>query len=285
MFHNSADPAIAGPIGAPQLPFRNDGRYTWFDLNKFGGKHYTASDAPKKHTQTPYVTGTSVLGMVYADGVMIAADTLASYGSLAKYQPLERIRGFGKNTIIGGSGDYSDLQYIFRFLDEQILENDLHEDGIEMAPSSIHSYLTRVLYQNRNKMDPLWNKLVIGGFKDGKGYLGFSDLLGTSYEDDTVATGYGDYIARPLMRQHFKPSLTHAEAKEILETCLRVLFYRDARASNKIQIATITKDGAQVSAPYELSTNWAVGAIKYAADIKQVDPYNNNNNNNNTVSS
>ena len=39
---------------------------------------------PIKRTQQPIVTGTSVLGIKYKDGVMLAADTLASYGSLAR---------------------------------------------------------------------------------------------------------------------------------------------------------------------------------------------------------
>ena len=39
---------------------------------------------PMKRTQQPIVTGTSVLGIKYKDGVMLAADTLASYGSLAR---------------------------------------------------------------------------------------------------------------------------------------------------------------------------------------------------------
>ena len=30
------------------------------------------------HCRTPYVTGTSVLGITYKDGVMIAADTLGA---------------------------------------------------------------------------------------------------------------------------------------------------------------------------------------------------------------
>ncbi|CAN0329823.1 unnamed protein product [Discosporangium mesarthrocarpum] len=51
-----------------------------------------AQDAPISHTTRPMVTGTSVLGIKYKDGVMLAADTLASYGSLARYKSVERIK-------------------------------------------------------------------------------------------------------------------------------------------------------------------------------------------------
>lgn len=35
-----------------------------------------AGHDPRQHTKYPYVTGTSVIGLKYKDGIMIAADTL-----------------------------------------------------------------------------------------------------------------------------------------------------------------------------------------------------------------
>lgn len=63
-----------------------------------------------QHTQQPIVTGTSVLGIKYKDGVLLAADTLASYGSLARFMDIRRIVSVGANTILGASGDMSDFQ-------------------------------------------------------------------------------------------------------------------------------------------------------------------------------
>lgn len=37
------------------------------------------------------VTGTSVLGIKFKDGIMLAADTLASYGSLAQIRDMKRL--------------------------------------------------------------------------------------------------------------------------------------------------------------------------------------------------
>ncbi len=44
----------------------------------------TPSAAPFKATTSPIVTGSSVLGIKYRDGVMMAADTLGSYGSMVR---------------------------------------------------------------------------------------------------------------------------------------------------------------------------------------------------------
>ncbi|CAB1103648.1 unnamed protein product [Ectocarpus sp. CCAP 1310/34] len=54
------------------------------------GHAAAAMDGTRQYTSQPIVTGTSVLGI--KDGVMLAADTLASYGSLARYKNVERLK-------------------------------------------------------------------------------------------------------------------------------------------------------------------------------------------------
>ncbi len=48
----------------------------------------------------------------------------------------------------------------------------MFDDGNTLGPSDIHSYLNRVMYNQRNKFDPFWNTLVLGGVKNGVKYLG-----------------------------------------------------------------------------------------------------------------
>ena len=120
------------------------------------------------------------------------------------------------------------------------------------------------MYNRRNKMNPLWNDVVVAGFKqntDGstsdEPFLGVVDKIGTAYEDDILATGFGGYIALPLMREKFRPDMEEGEARALLEDCLRILFYRDCRALNRVQIAKVTREGGVlVSDPYELDTFW-----------------------------
>jgi hypothetical protein len=59
------------------------------------------------------------------------------------------------------------------------------DDGNKLGPVEIHNYLNRVMYQRRNKFDPLWNSLVLGGVKNGQKYLGvvcFAPPLGTRFD-------------------------------------------------------------------------------------------------------
>jgi 20S proteasome subunit beta 7 len=192
-----------------------------------------------QRTQQPIVTGTSVLAIKYKDGIMMAADTLASYGSLARFKSIQRLQSVGPYTVIGASGDLSDYQYIQNMLDEIMIEEFTAADGHDLSPEEIHEFLSRVMYSRRSKMNPLWNSILVGGFKDGKSFLAYVDLLGTTYSASTLATGYGAYIAQPLLRKAVEgreTTLTEEQARAILLQSLKVLFYRDARSLNKVSI-------------------------------------------------
>jgi 20S proteasome subunit beta 7 len=146
-----------------------------------------------------------------------------------------------------------------------------------LAPEQIYEYLSNVMYARRSKMNPLWNAIVLGGVKDGKrwgacgldtsgwrrggivlltfrtwtcslaSFLGYVDLLGTTYQAPTLATGFASHFAQPLLREAYEEReaagkrgekegllLSRQEAEAVLDNCMKVLFYRDARSLNKV---------------------------------------------------
>jgi len=214
-----------------------------------------------QRTTDPIVTGTSVLGIKFKDGVMLMADTLGSYGSLARFKDLRRISKVNEHTAIAASGEYSDFQYIERLLESLTIDDFCIDDGSTLGPAEIHSYLGRVLYNRRSKVNPLWNHVITGGFKDGKSFLGMTDLYGSTYQEDILATGFGNFMAVPLMRKAWKPDLSAAEAKKLLEDCMTVLIYRDCYAFNRFTMATVTKDGVNITEPFSLKTHWEFRAF------------------------
>jgi 20S proteasome subunit beta 7 len=225
---------------------------------------------------------------------MLAADTLCSYGSMAKYKNAQRLISVNSQTLIGGGGEYSDFQSITELLKRNALEEMCTSDSLyeedqkeeEEDAMQIWNYLRAVMYNRRNKMNPLWNDLVIAGFSSSVSgstnvntetsedngteegatatttnnkdcFLGLVDKIGTTYQDNYIATGFGSYLALPILREKWTADLTEGEARGLLEDCMRVLFYRDCRALNRIQIAKVTKeDGVLISDPYELETEW-----------------------------
>ena len=69
-------------------------------------------------------------------------------------------------------------------------------------------------------------------------FLSYVDLKGVTYSSATIATGFGAHLAQPLLRSHVEgreDQLTEQEAIAIMEMCMKVLFYRDARSLNKVR--------------------------------------------------
>lgn len=204
------------------------------------------------------VTGGSILGIKYAGGVLVAADTLGSYGSLAKFPNVSRMAavGIAKDTVIAAGGDYSDYQEILKMIEKKAVEEYALDDGASISPKSLHHWLTSVMYQRRSKMDPLWNSVIVAGLRGGAPYLGKCDLYGNMYEDTFIATGLGAHLALPLMRKAWKADMSEAEARKLLEDCMRVLFYRDTMASSFITIGKVDASGSAVGEPFQLETYW-----------------------------
>ncbi|KAL8658135.1 MAG: hypothetical protein Q9226_001254 [Calogaya cf. arnoldii] len=225
---------------------------------------YLHSNGPKAHTSSPIVTGTSVLAVKFKDGVVIAADNLASYGSLARFTDVKRLRTFNRRTVVGFGGDVSDMQYLDRLLLSLDIEENHGSSGHDLNARNLHTYLAKVMYKRRSDINPLWNQLLVAGLDgDDQPFLSSVDLLGTTFSSPTLATGFGAHLAQPLLRKVVDDeakveSVTREQATNAVKECMKVLFYRDARSLDKYSIAVITKDGVELKEDEQLENqSWA----------------------------
>ncbi|KAI9787856.1 MAG: Proteasome subunit beta type-7 [Peltula sp. TS41687] len=216
---------------------------------------------PTQHTQSPIVTGTSVIAVKYADGVVIAADNLASYGSLARFTDVKRLLPFAGTSIVGVGGDVSDMQYLSRLLSSlDIRESYNHNHhpntsggvGPHLNAANLHTYLSKVLYKRRSDFNPLWNQILVAGLDgDDKPFLASADLLGTTFSAPTLATGFGAHLAQPILRRLVEdekdvPGISREMAEKAVRECLKVLFYRDARSLDRFSLGVVTKGGVEL---------------------------------------
>jgi len=249
---------------------------------------------PTNHSQYPITTGTSVFGLKFKDGVMIAADTSGNYGSLSRYPNTQRVHKVNDTTVIASSGDLADFQYLHSLIKSKQTDEDIRGGGITMRPEALHCWLTRVLYNRRSKydaeifapikvfqhfwfffpivrFDPLWNSVIVGGMQEGKPFLGCVDYIGTAFTENAIATGIGAAMAIPIINHELErlggstDNLTKEQAREILLKCIRVCYLRDCRATNKYHLATITSEGSEVEEPALIDSNWEVarGIVGY----------------------
>ena len=183
------------------------------------------------------------MAIKYAGGVMIAADTAVAYGSMKKTKHAVRIAQISEETAIACSGEMSDFQELKKIFKEKNEGDVIEHDGAQfLKPRDYFNFLSRLNYQRRMKMDPLWNGTIMGGVKKDTGevFLGMVDLYGTKIEGDFMLTGLASHYCQVLMQNAWKDNLTEAEARTLIEACMRVMFYRDKKASDEIQICKVT---------------------------------------------
>jgi len=188
----------------------------------------------------------------------------ASYGSLARFTDVKRLRKFNDEVVVGFGGDVSDMQYLDRLLNSLDIRENYSSAENSLNAKNLHTYLAKVMYSRRSKFDPLWNHLLIAGMDgDQKPFLASADLLGTTFSSPSLATGFGAHLAQPILRtilpdERAVENVTKEQAVDKIKECMKVLFYRDARSMDVYSIAVITKDGVTLDESVKLENqSWA----------------------------
>ena len=220
---------------------------------------------PITHSDSVVYSGSSVIGLKYNKGVIIACDTLMHYGSsLSLSQSTERIKVLNERTLIGYSGEYSDMQETSRILNELILEDALETNKRgDMGPVELGHYLSSIHYRKRNKLDPYLNSAIVGGIDfNGDIVLMQVDPFGTFLTGNYFTTAFANYFACSLLRNEYPKNhneLTKEQAINLLKKCFEVLFYRDSKAGDVIQFTFLENDNNMLKTEtniVKLNTKW-----------------------------
>ncbi|KAF6776698.1 Proteasome core particle subunit beta 7 [Paragonimus kellicotti] len=83
--------------------------------------------------------------------------------------------------------------------------------------------------------------------------------------DDCLATGFGSYLAIPLLRQRLEDiaggdpnKLSENDAVQAITDAMRQLYFRDCRAFNTYQLAFVRSDGVEIRGPLQLESDWSI---------------------------
>lgn len=233
------------------------------------------AEGEKKYTTSPVYVGSSVIGMRYKGGLVIACDTRLNYGSLAKFQNIDdRVQQINANTMIGSAGEYSDFQEVTRLLKEAAVQDYL-EGKSYLGPQEFTSYLSSMHYYRRNKMNPFWNYTVMGGIDwDGKSVLYGIDQFGTLLKADYMLVGMAQYFCNSIIAPEYPRNpddLSLDQTIALMKKCFEVLFYRDTRAGNRIKFSIMENSSGQTN--YEerfetLTTQWDYKGFREQANEK-----------------
>jgi len=180
-----------------------------------------ASDATPTTTEGapfPVPHGTTVLGLKYADGILMAGDRRATAGNIiadSKMQKVFAADAYSAIAIAGVAGQAVEMVKLFQ------LELE-HYEKITGDRLSLEGKANRLAQMIRSNFPLAMQGLVVvplfGGFDERRdeGRIFYYDATGGRWEeDDYHATGSGGRPARSSLKKRWRPGLDRGEALEV----------------------------------------------------------------------
>lgn len=186
----------------------------------------------------------SVLGVTFDNGIMIAADCLVSYEGLAMFTNAARVLKVNDKVVLGGGSNFADLQYIQGVVEKRSLGID---DAV--TTSGLKEFLRSALYNRSIRGKQMSVDLVLGGIQDGVPCLYKLDKRGFVSQDKMVATGFAEKMILPFLQMEVakRPNgLNEEEAIYLIKRGMEILYKRHCLAFHTYHVGIVDHSGARV---------------------------------------
>ncbi len=185
--------------------------------------------------------GTTTVGIVCADGVVIGADSRATMDTFIASTEAVKIYKVDENLGITIAGGVGDAEYVVKLLK---VHNELFKmnENKPLSPTSASSLLSLILQEH--KMYPFIVQLIVGGMNSGAPEIFSLDPFGGSIKESRfTSTGSGSLTALGYLESAYAPDMSAADAVKVAAMALTIAIKRDAATGNNMKIASITKKG------------------------------------------
>jgi len=185
-------------------------------------------------------TGTTTIGVVCRDGVILASDTRATMGHLVAHKKAKKIHKIDDHLAMTIAGGMADAQWVVDVLRANARLYRL-EYRRPMPVRSAAVLVANLLFQRR--LFPLLTQLLVGG-RDQEGCHVFClDPFGSLTEEECVATGSGSFIAYGVLETAYDRNKTVAEMLPVVVRAVSSAMSRDVASGDSFDVAVITEEG------------------------------------------
>ncbi len=184
--------------------------------------------------------GTTTVGLVCRDGVVLATEKRATMGNFIASRRAKKIYRIADRVAMTTAGAVGDAQFLARLIS---VEAKLYEIRKEEKPTikALATLLSNIL--NSYRFFPYFVQLLVGGV-DARGPSIYSiDLIGGAIEEkDIVATGSGSLTAYGVLEDRYSPDMSVDEAVELAVRAIYSAMKRDSASGDGMDVVKITKE-------------------------------------------
>jgi len=187
-------------------------------------------------------TGTTTIGIVVQDGVVLATEHRATMGNIIAHKDVRKLFKIDENLGLTVAGLVGDAQLLARYIKAEVELYKLKR-GVPMTVNSAATLLSNIMRSGGGSYGFYYVGLILGGVDGAGGHVFGLDAAGGSIRDDYVSVGSGSVFAYGVLEDHFRKEMTSDEGIDLAVRALNAAMRRDSASGDGFSVATITKEG------------------------------------------
>ncbi|MFC1666105.1 hypothetical protein ACFLZF_00105 [Nanoarchaeota archaeon] len=202
-------------------------------------------------------TGTTILGIVCKDGIVMAADRQVTAGNIVMNKKEEKVFSVNDYLVTAGCGIAADIKRVPKVLAAELKLKEL-KSKTRPSVKQAASLLAHISYSGirQPSMIPQQAGFLLAGFNlDGNIELYSIEPAGSTLKVDDYDANFGSgmpYVLGFLERQ-YKKGMSVKEGIELARECLKSSTQRDTGSGYGMDAWVITKDGIKKVVSQEIN--------------------------------
>ena len=184
------------------------------------------------------VKGTTTIGVVCKDGVILASDTRVTMGYFVAHKQGKKVYKIDEHIGMTIAGSVADAQKVIDIItaNAQLYKINLNRP---MPIASAARMTSNLLFSARG----LQAQILVGGVDDTGPHLYNLDPFGSLTEEKMTSTGSGSPLAIGVLEDKFQEGMTIEEALPIVVRAVNAAMKRDIASGNNYNIIVIDTKG------------------------------------------
>lgn len=189
-------------------------------------------------------TGTTTIGLMCKDGIVLGADRRASAGYMIADKRAQKIIKVNDDMALTIAGLVSDAQLLSKIIRAQLKLLEVRK-GKKSTVKQAANLLAGLVYNSSRRLSMIQS--IVGFLLAGRDDKGFHlyniGLDGSLAEmDDYVCDGSGMMFATGVLEANYKKNMSLDEGIKLAVQTINTAMQRDIATGNGIDILVITKD-------------------------------------------
>ena len=190
-------------------------------------------------------TGTTTVGIICKDGVVLAAEKKSTMGYLVASKESEKIIPIADHIALTIAGVSGDAQTLARYMQAELKIFEL-ENKRRISVKGAATLLANIL--QGSKYFPYYVQLIIAGYDDAPRIYDLDAIGGIEEEKKFFSTGSGSPVALGVLEDNFKEGVSIEDGTKLAVRAIKAAIERDIGSGGKaIDIAVISKEGIKIT--------------------------------------